>query len=73
MIRSVTMAKKTLTICEICGGTSPSAAADFLVFHCLTFCSPECLDDYRATDEERRARKDAGRGESVKTLRARSA
>jgi len=53
------MRRKILTICEVCGGMKPSGAADFLVFHCLTFCSPDCLDDYRAIDEERRAKKEA--------------
>jgi hypothetical protein len=52
------MGRKPIVICETCGGTSPSGAADFLVFHCLTFCSPDCRDDYRVADEERRARKD---------------
>jgi hypothetical protein len=50
------MRRKTLTICEVCGGTEPSGAADFLVFHCLTFCSPGCRDDYRTADEDRRAK-----------------
>jgi hypothetical protein len=48
--------RRKITVCEICGGTAPSGAADFVVFHCLTFCSPDCLDDYRAADEERRAK-----------------
>ena len=55
------MRRKTLTVCEICGGATPSGAADFVVFHCVTFCSPDCLDDYRSADEERRAKKDASR------------
>ena len=50
---------KQLVICEMCGGTQPSGAPDFVVFHCLAFCSPDCRDDYRVADEERRARKDA--------------
>ena len=54
------MRRKILTICEVCGGTKPSGAADFLVFHCLTFCSPDCLDDYCTIDEERRAKKETG-------------
>lgn len=53
------MRRKSLVVCEICGGAKPSGAADFLVFHCVTFCSPDCLDDYRAADAERRAEKDA--------------
>jgi hypothetical protein len=53
------MPKTRLVICEVCGGGKPSGAADFLVFHCLTFCSPDCLDDYRMNDEERRARTEA--------------
>jgi hypothetical protein len=58
------MRRKMLTICEICGGAEPSGTADFLVFHCVTFCSPDCLDDYRAADEERRAEKDAALAQS---------
>jgi hypothetical protein len=53
------MRRKILTICEICGGAEPSGAVDFVVFHCLTFCSPDCLDDYRSADAERRAKKGA--------------
>jgi hypothetical protein len=53
------MRKKAVVICEMCGGTTPSAAAEFLVFHCLAFCSPDCRDDYRTADEERRATKEA--------------
>ena len=49
------MRRKALIYCEVCGGTTPSGAADFLVFHCLAFCSPDCLDDYKTADEERRA------------------
>ena len=53
------MKKNALVICEICGGTKPSGTADFVVFHCLTFCSPDCLDDYRAADAERRSKNEA--------------
>ena len=53
------MRKKAVVICELCGGTRPSGASDFLVFHCLAFCSPDCLGDYRIADEERRAKKEA--------------
>ncbi|MEJ0076369.1 MAG: hypothetical protein WDO17_13135 [Alphaproteobacteria bacterium] len=68
------MRKKALTICEVCGGTTPSGAVDFLVFHCLTFCSPDCLYDYRTADEERGADKEVavGKGPS-KTRRSRAA
>ena len=48
------MRKKVLVYCEACGGSEPSGASDFLVFHCLTFCSPDCREDYRAAEEERR-------------------
>jgi hypothetical protein len=48
------MRGKILTVCEVCGGSEPSGTADFLVFHCLTFCSPDCLADYRSEDEARR-------------------
>ena len=53
------MRGKALVYCEVCGGTEPSGTADFLLFHCLAFCSPDCLDDYKTADEERRARKEA--------------
>ena len=53
------MRKKAVVICELCGGPKPSAATDFLVFHCLALCSPDCLDDYRVADEDRRVRKEA--------------
>jgi hypothetical protein len=48
------MSRKLVTYCEQCGGTEPSGADDFLVFHCLSFCSPDCRDDYSAADEARR-------------------
>ena len=68
------MRRKTLTICEVCGGTRLSGTAEFMVFHCLTFCSPDCLDDYRAIDDERRAAKDASRaGAPVRAGRSRAA
>ena len=53
------MRRKALVYCEVCGGTKASGTADFLVFHCLAFCSPDCLKDYKAADEERRARSEA--------------
>jgi hypothetical protein len=49
------MRKTSIVICEMCSGAKPSGTADFVVFHCLAFCSPDCLGDYRAADEERRA------------------
>jgi hypothetical protein len=54
------MRRKAVVICEVCGGAKPSGAAEFLVFHCLAFCSPDCLEDYRTADEERRVRKESG-------------
>ena len=50
------MRRKLVVDCEQCGGTEPSAAHDFVVFHCLSFCSPDCHDDYR------RRRRGAPRG-----------
>ena len=52
------MRRKALVYCEACGGTTPSGTADYLIFHCLTFCSPDCRDDYKTADEERRAGKE---------------
>ncbi len=62
------MRKKTLVICEMCSGATPSGAPDFLVFHCLAFCSPDCLGDYRTADDERRLSNEAG--EQPKSRRA---
>ncbi len=53
------MAKKLVVYCEQCGGTELSGTPEFLVFHHLAFCSPDCRDDYRATDEARREAKRA--------------
>ena len=50
------MRRKLVVYCEQCGGTEPSGTRDFVVFHCLSFCSPDCRDDYRTADEERRER-----------------
>ena len=66
------MRRKALVYCEVCGGTEPSGTADFLLFHCLAFCSPNCLDDYKAADEERRATKQAA-ASSPQTKRSRAA
>ena len=62
------MRKKFMVICEACGGAKPSGTADFLLFHCLAFCSPDCLDDYRIEHEERRVKREAAA--SRKTPRA---
>jgi hypothetical protein len=67
------MRKKAVVICEMCGGTTPSGAADFLVFHCLAFCSPDCLGDYRTADDERRARKETASAEQADDKRPRAA
>ena len=48
------MRRKLVVYCEQCGGTEPSGTHEFVVFHCLSFCSPDCHDDYRSADEERR-------------------
>jgi hypothetical protein len=52
------MAKK-LVYCEQCGGAERDDAPEFLVFHCLAFCSPDCRGDYQAADEARREAKRA--------------
>jgi len=36
-----------LTFCEHCGGTDLSGTSEFVVFHRLSFCSPDCRDEYR--------------------------
>ena len=48
------MRRKLVVFCEHCGGTELSGTPEFVMFHCLTFCSPDCRDDYRTADEERR-------------------
>jgi len=48
------MRRKLVAYCEHCGGTERSGTPEFVMFHCLTFCSPDCRDDYRTADEERR-------------------
>ncbi|HKS61945.1 MAG TPA: hypothetical protein VJT13_09630 [Xanthobacteraceae bacterium] len=48
------MRRKLAVYCEHCGGTELSGTPEFVMFHCLTFCSPDCRDDYRGIDEERR-------------------
>jgi hypothetical protein len=48
------MRRKLVVYCEHCGGTELSGTPEFMMFHCLTFCSPGCRDDYRSIDEERR-------------------
>ncbi len=44
-----------LIYCEVCGSDTLTCTSDFIVFHHLNFCSPDCRDDYRAADEDRRA------------------
>jgi hypothetical protein len=48
------MAGRLVIYCEQCGGTELSGAPDFVEFHCLAFCSPDCCDDYRLADDTRR-------------------
>ena len=49
--------RKLVVWCEHCGA-EPSGS-EFLVFHCLSFCSADCRDDYRTDDEARREAKHA--------------
>lgn len=53
------MSRKLVVYCEQCGGSGLSGTPDFLEFHCLAFCSPDCRDDYRTADEARREAKRA--------------
>ncbi len=48
------MRRKLVVYCEQCGGAEPSGAHEFLVFHCLTFCSADCRDDYHTAGEAAR-------------------
>jgi hypothetical protein len=47
------MRRKLTVYCEACGGETPRGE-NFVIFHCLGFCSPDCRDDYRAVHEARR-------------------
>ena len=49
------MRKKLVIYCEACGSDTLSCTTDFIVFHHLTFCSPDCHDAYRTVDDERRS------------------
>ena len=54
------MRRKLIVYCEMCGSDTLTCTADFIVYHRLSFCSPDCRDDYRAADEaRRRARREA--------------
>jgi hypothetical protein len=48
-----------MLVCQMCDANKPSGTSAFILFHCLTFCSPECHEEYRAADEERRAQREA--------------
>ena len=47
--------KKLVVYCEACGSDTLSCTTDFITFHHLSFCSPDCRDAYRDADELRRA------------------
>ena len=54
--------KTGVTYCETCGNGALSCATDFIIFHNLSFCSPDCRDTYRLADEQRRAEKEQPAG-----------
>ena len=58
--------KKLVIYCEACGGDALSGTADFITFHHLSFCSPDCRDAYRNADELRRAENE----QSARRIRA---
>jgi hypothetical protein len=65
------MRRKLVVFCEHCGGTELSGTPEFVMFHCLTFCSPDCRDDYRGIDAERRElRRDKAAAKPAKRKRA---
>jgi hypothetical protein len=45
--------KKLVIYCEVCGSDTLSCTTDFITFHHLNFCSPDCRDEYRFADEQR--------------------
>ena len=50
--------RKLVIYCEMCGGDTLSCTANFVIFHHLSFCSPDCRDAYREADEHGRAAKE---------------
>ena len=48
------MARTRIVYCEMCGSNTLTCTTDFIVFHHLHFCSPDCREDYRTADEARR-------------------
>ena len=56
--RRLMRGKKLVIYCEACGSDALGGAADFIAFHHLSFCSPDCRDAYRDADELRRAEKE---------------
>ena len=50
--------KKRVIYCEVCGSDTLSCTTDFITFHHLGFCSPDCRDAYRFADDQRRAAKE---------------
>jgi hypothetical protein len=46
--------KKLVIYCEVCGSDTLSCTTDVITFHHLNFCSPDCRDEYRFADEQRR-------------------
>jgi hypothetical protein len=48
------MRRKLIVYCESCGSDTLSCTAEFIVYHRLSFCSPDCRADFQAADEARR-------------------
>ena len=49
--------KKLVVYCELCGSDTLNCTTDFITFHHLRFCSPDCRDEYRNADELNRTAK----------------
>jgi hypothetical protein len=60
--------RKLVIYCEMCGSDTLSCTTDFITFHHLSFCSPDCRDVYRDADELGRSAKEkpAARGRASK-------
>ena len=50
--------KKLVIYCEMCGSDTLNCTTDFITFHQLSFCSPDCRNAYRNADALRRAEKE---------------
>jgi hypothetical protein len=44
-----------IVVCAMCDRDELSGMHDFIVYHRLAFCAPDCREEYRTADDKRRA------------------